>query len=271
MTSGLPSLRVAWKALANELDHWAAEGRKAWFWWRDDDAAHITPALERLLAVQRSAAVPLTLAVIPRQAVQALADCLNTWPAVIAVQHGFAHTNNAVSGEKKGEFPPSRPLDARLADLRSGQAIMQRLFPQQHRHVLVPPWNRLPPDMVEHLPILGFSALSGFQLRQRYWAADGLVQCNTHIDPVDWQGNDSIAGCNSGLAAAVRGLQAMRHGVAPQQALGLLTHHLRHDGVHWDFIAEFLDRVLSHSAAGWLNLEDALDLGFPGAAVTPAS
>src|SRR5690606_11184472 len=111
-------------------------------------------------------------------------------PAITAAQHGFAHINHAAPCEKKCEFPLSRPWESSLQDLEEGQAIMRVLFPQQTRSILVPPWNRFPAGLTGHLAHLGFSVLSGFQLRQQYWAAPGLCQVNTHVDPVDWKGRD---------------------------------------------------------------------------------
>ena len=264
-------LRGDWKILYQELDRWAESGRTAWFWWRDDDAVEVTPALERLLALHRDTTIPLTIAVVPQQATKALADYLNIWPGVTAAQHGLAHINHATLGEKKCEFPLSRPRESCLQDLHAGQTAMRRLFPAQSRSMLVPPWNRFPAELTGHLAPLGFTALSGFQLRQQYWAAPGLVRLNTHIDPVDWKGQDSAVGRKMALAVAERCLKAMRTGAAPQQALGLLTHHLRHDNAGWDFVAEFLARVQEHRAGGWLDLENSLNIGAPGADVMPPS
>jgi hypothetical protein len=51
--------------LTAELDLWSAAERPATLWWRDDDAAEVTPALERLLALADATGVPLALAVVP--------------------------------------------------------------------------------------------------------------------------------------------------------------------------------------------------------------
>lgn len=56
---------TAWDALMGELDAWAESGLTASFWWRDDDAADHTPALDRLLDERGQLDVPLALAVIP--------------------------------------------------------------------------------------------------------------------------------------------------------------------------------------------------------------
>lgn len=258
------SLRDEWKALNAELDRWSEAGRVATFWWRDDDASDVTPALDRLLQLQQSTSVPLTVAVIPSRATQGLADCLNGLAGIAVVQHGFAHQNHAGPGEKKSEFPATRPLQARLEDLRAGEEIMQRLFPKRQR-VLVPPWNRIA-EMSTDLAAMGFAALSGFKLRQRPYAAPGLAQVNTQIDPVDWRGGDVTSGCRAALTTALTVLQLLRGDAAPQQALGLLTHHLRHDEAGWEFISEFLELIGSHPGARWVRLEEALIIGPPGTA-----
>ena len=55
-----------WGDLARELDAWAADGRRATLWWRDDDAAHAGPELDgpRLaaaIAAALAAPAPSTL------------------------------------------------------------------------------------------------------------------------------------------------------------------------------------------------------------------
>ena len=40
-----------WSDLEAELEAWRCRGRRATFWWRDDDAVEATPALERLLGL----------------------------------------------------------------------------------------------------------------------------------------------------------------------------------------------------------------------------
>ena len=40
---------AAWQKFADELARWSDAGREVELWWRDDDAARPTPALDRLL------------------------------------------------------------------------------------------------------------------------------------------------------------------------------------------------------------------------------
>ena len=66
-----------WDDLARELDAWHRERDVArTFWWRDDDAARVTPALMRLLALSDAAETPVALAVIPRDAEDGLREHL---------------------------------------------------------------------------------------------------------------------------------------------------------------------------------------------------
>lgn len=257
------SLQDEWKALQAELDCWTQAGRIATFWWRDDDASDVTPALERLLGLHGRVKIPLTVAVIPKLATRDLAARLNGLHQIAVVQHGWAHLNHAAPDEKKSEFPATRPLQQRLDDLRAGEEALRDLFPERRR-VLVPPWNRIA-EMSGDIATLGFIALSGFKLRQQPYAAPELVQINTHIDPVDWRGGDGTSGCRAALTTTTQLLHLLRTNAAPQQALGLLTHHGRHEDDDWDFISRFLEQIGTHPAARWVGLEQALEVGLPSA------
>lgn len=265
-----------WQALTDELDRWASEGSTAVFWWRDDDATAAPPALDRLLALHHASGVPLALAVIPARAEPGLAARLQTESGIVALQHGYAHQNHAAPTEKKSEFPNKRALGERLEDMRAGHARLRSLFdPTRLLPVFVPPWNRLASDCLPAMPALGYAAVSAFGARDGYWAAPDLAVLNTHIDPIDWHGNDSAAAAERGLAVACRHLRAMRAGELDLQPLGLLTHHLRHDETIWAFAADFLHRTADHSAVRWLDAAAALKIGAPAGAaalpVTPAS
>ena len=65
-----------WQAFDDEVARWRDAGRRVQLWWRDDDTADVSAALERLLELQHRTAVPLALAVVPAQATAALAERL---------------------------------------------------------------------------------------------------------------------------------------------------------------------------------------------------
>ena len=94
---------AAWRPFADEIARWRDGGRRADFWWRDDDATCPTPALGRLLALAAEADVPLALAVVPDGAEGGIFEELGA--GVDLLQHGVDHVNRASSGERKTEFP----------------------------------------------------------------------------------------------------------------------------------------------------------------------
>jgi len=215
-----------WTALDQELAHWRDAGREAVLWWRDDDAVDVTPALERLIALQHETAAPLSLAVVPAHATEALAGRLAGEPAVDVLQHGYAHVNHASAGEKKAELGLNRPAMIVLGDLGTGWMALERLFGARALNVLVPPWNRIAPPLVPALPEIGYR---------------GLRQINTHLDLIDWKGGRGFVGIDAALDTLVRALQTSRTTTA--EPIGVLSHHLAMDAGAWDFLLSLLGRA----------------------------
>lgn len=238
-------------ALARELDLWAEAGRTATLWWRDDDAVAPSPALDRLRDAVTAAGVPVALAVIPAGATAELAEELRGWPGVSVLQHGLAHANHETPPAKKTELGSARNVEAVLADLAEGWRLLRPFDPLP---VLVPPWNRIAADVTARLPALGYAGLSTFNARPRPSPVPGLVQVNTHVDVIDWRGGGGFAGTGAVIGALVRHLAARRTGAAdPDEATGMLTHHLVHDDPCRRFLDRFLAAASEHPAVRWLD------------------
>jgi len=249
--------RAAWAPLAEELARWDAAGMAATFWWRDDDAAAPGPALDRLLDMGGRYGVPLALAVVPEPAGTPLADRLAREPLTTVLQHGWAHRNWAPDGEKRQELGPHRPVAAVCADIGRGHERIAALFGDRALPVLVPPWNRIAPAVVEQLPTLGISGLSTFGPRPARLAARvaacSVLAVNTHVDMIDWR-NRSAAAPEVVAAQAVAHLTARRTGRAdPDEPTGFLTHHLVHGEAAWDLCARVLDFSMACKAVRWLD------------------
>ncbi len=241
---------AAWEALTRELDLWAAEGRTATFWWRDDDAVAPTPALSTLRACATAAGIPIALAVIPARATTELAAKLRNWPSATVLQHGLSHTNHETPPAKKIELGTARPLQHVIADLITGWNLLEPFDPLP---VLVPPWNRISPGLTGRLPGLGYKGLSTFTPRARPHPAPGLLQVNTHVDIIDWRGGGAFVGTGPAITATVRHLSARRSGAAdPDEPTGLLTHHLVHDAECERFLERFTAATSLHPAVRWL-------------------
>lgn len=252
---------TTWADLVAELDRWSTAGRDATFWWRDDDAGEVTPALSDLLELRRRPDVPLALAVIPMVAGRSLAATLATHDGVHVLQHGLAHTNHEPAGQPKSELGRARARRDAASDLAAGRERLLALFGELALPVLAPPWNRIDPAIIDMLPELGFHGVSTFRQRQKEEAAPGVVQINTHIDIIDWRGSRAFCGEAGALAAAVEHLVARRTGaVDAEEPTGLLTHHRMHDAACSTFIAQFAETLSGHPAAQWVSARDIFDV-----------
>jgi hypothetical protein len=254
----LPSLApprssaAPWQVLAAELDAWAGAGRVARLWWRDDDAVAPSAALDRLLALADG--VPLTLAVIPAGAGLDLVRRLDGLESVAIVQHGIAHENHAPTDQKRSELASAAVLPA----LTEGHRRLAALFGERLLPVLVPPWNRIAPGLIPLLPGCGFAGLSGFGPRWQRLATPGLVQVNTHADPIDWRARR----CRPAGEIAVRlagQLADQRLGRADAgEPVGFLSHHRLDDPAAEALAADLAALVAAHPAARWVGLAEAL-------------
>jgi hypothetical protein len=243
---------LPWQGLGRELGRWAAAGTPASLWWRDDDAAEVTPPLERLLTLATEQAVPLALAVVPGLLSDELAARLAGCPSVTVLQHGWRHANHAAGGEGGWELGDHRPLAEVAAELEQGRERLREAFDDRFLPVLVPPWNHISEPVVQALPGLGFSGLSTFGARERVTPAPGLVQVNAHCDPISWKSGACFAGTAKALGELIGHLQERRSGAAdPQEPTGLVTHHLQMDEASWEFVTLLLQRI-----AAWQNARE---------------
>jgi len=248
-----------WNPLQEELALWRAEDRRPTFWWRDDDAVTQTAALDRLIDVATAYDVPAHLAVIPKRADPDFATMCARHPCLVPMVHGWAHVNHAPAGAKKAEF--GHPRDGLLDDATQALAQMQSLFGTALLPIFVPPWNRIDDVLTAALRQMGYLGVSTFTPRQARNPCVGLVQINTHIDPIHWRGDRSLVPAQTLIDQTTALLHERRHGaIDPSEPLGLLTHHLDHDTPIWQFTETLLSNLLKGGAKplNLLNLKDNL-------------
>ena len=248
---------TGWGALEEELEAWSDIPGGATFWWRDDDLTRPGPQAERLAALSKAMAVPLLLAVIPRDMDASIARLAG--PTLWFAQHGWAHVDHSrppAPGKRRKKIELGGDYhEATLeADLRQGWARLSELPADRLLQVLVPPWNRIEPRVVAALPALGYAGLSGSGSR-----GDGgpLRVVNVHVDVIDWHGTGGFVGEAAALAQVVEHLSARRGGGAdPAEPTGLMTHHAVHDAATWAFVAGLIEAVVGHPHASWLSPGD---------------
>lgn len=259
----LPRLDAAtpacWPDLVDELDRWGEAGRVASLWWRDDDAVAATPQLEELLRL--AGGVPLAVAVIPGSAEPDLAQALRGMSHVAVLQHGWRHTNHAVSGDKskKSEFPATRPAVEAPADLAAGVSRLRTLFGSQIVPILTPPWNNF---AMEFLPLLvpaGIAGLSTMATGTPGLATGSVVPVDVHVDLVAWKAARGFIGTGAALSLLVGHLRSARLATTGStRATGILTHHLVMDSATAAFLEQLLAVVAAHGAARWVAAAELL-------------
>ncbi|MFT6091229.1 polysaccharide deacetylase family protein [Sulfitobacter sp.] len=240
-------MRIDWTPLTAELSLWRAEQRLLPIWWRDDDAIEPTPALDRLTEMAEALHLPVHLAVIPKHAQDTLPLFCTDHDLIVPLVHGWQHISHAPEGQKKAEF--GHPRDTALADAECALQRMNDLFADRFLPVFVPPWNRLDPALLPQLAPLGYTAVSTYLPRKSKWAAPGLAQINTHIDPIFWRGGRGIVPPDDLIAHIVQLLQDRRQGITDAtEPMGFLTHHLVHTQDIWDFTQSCLATLLDGGA-----------------------
>lgn len=235
-----------WREFEDEL----RRRRPVHFWWRDDDAAAVTPELTKLLALATRYAVPLSLAVIPEAAEPELFRMLDERVSVL--QHGTDHRNRAAPEEKKTEYPQSEPIESALRRIADGAGRLRALARGKFFPALVPPWNRVRADLLNKLPAIGVVGLSAYGPRESAEPRPGLRQLNTHVDLVAWREGQKFLGESEALAAAFQTLKN-------EQPVGWLTHHAVHDAQAW----AFLERLFSLTDVRWLSAPEAFSYTRP--------
>ena len=248
-----------WKPARDALDRAHAEGRTVEVWLRDDDCVAVTPALERLAALCGAAGLPILLAVIPAGATPGLVPWIAGHPAVTPCQHGYAHADHALPGERARELG-GRPVGTVLAELARGRARLGDLFGPALSGVLVPPWNRLDAELVPHLPAAGYSALSAFGPTP---SDSALPRLDADLDIIDWR-RGRIGRPPDELARKLAGT------IEGQDRLGILTHHLAHDAAAWAGLGALIEGLAAHPAVRFTDAAALLERQRDGRAACQA-
>jgi peptidoglycan/xylan/chitin deacetylase (PgdA/CDA1 family) len=222
-------------AVEGELQLWREQGLTPRFWLRDDDAARPSAELDKLIAVVREFDVPLLLAIIPMQVDARLAERLRPEPLVTPCVHGYAHQRHNAEPAPALELGGGRSTEEVLAELREGRDRLRQLFGDRLSGILVPPWNRIAPEVAARIHECGFTGLS-----TNSWHVNGTVlpELNTQIDIIDWANGRKGHSLEWAAGELLRRLrQARERGGA---SLGVLTHHLVLDEQGWRTLRDLI-------------------------------
>lgn len=241
----------AWKRVEQEIGRWHAAGQRPRLFLRDDDAVTITPELERLVGLVRHHGTPLLLASIPSMTDDALGMLVRDEVLIVGAVHGWAHVSHAPVGEKPCELGSHRPIETVLDELRQGREKLIGLFGWVS-DLLVPPWNRIEDEVLQHIGKAGFGGVSAHGWPERPLPARHV---NAHVDIVHWSGGRvgrDLAWIYDELASNLA--EARRHGF---RGVGILTHHLAHDETAWNALETLMARM-SEEGAAWVHADELL-------------
>ena len=186
-------------------------------WWRDDDAGADSAELAALLGLAERRRAPVALAVVPGWLQDPCAERIGHCASATVLQHGVAHADHAMAPAKKIELGGGAARPTLLAGLEAGRRRLAERFGRQFLPVLVPPWNRIAPDVAEAAPSLGFIGLSTFgPLR----STPGLSRVNTHLDLVVWRERGRPLDVGEAIGGLARLVAA-----GSSEPLGILSHH----------------------------------------------
>jgi hypothetical protein len=189
-------------------------------WWRDDDAGRDHPRLATLLALAETRGIPIALAVVPDWLEPACVERILGSPRATVLQHGIAHHDYALPPAKKIELGGAADAGQLRERLARGRERLAAAFGTRFLPVLVPPWNRIAPELVSDLTALGFTGLSVYGPRPPAQPAPGLRRVNAHLDLVAWREGGRALGLGE-LARALAGLVGATRG----EPIGVLSHH----------------------------------------------
>jgi hypothetical protein len=243
-----------WQPLEDELAHWRGAGMRAQLWLRDDDAVRPSPALDRLIDLAGKFDVPVALAIIPSRTGPELARRLDKARHIHPVIHGWSHANHAPPSEKKQELGPHRARDIVLGELSMGLARLSDLHGEHLVPMLVPPWNRIDPSLLDDLPALGFAGLSAFG--HKLASRPKLPVVNTHIDIVDSHVGNACRDRGMLVTSLVKELAQSRAGGG--RPVGILSHHLVSDEEAFRFLRELFTEAAQSAVVRWRTPDEVL-------------
>ena len=141
-----------------------------------------------------------------------------------------------------------------LDEIAAGWQRIRNMFGERAVPLFTPPWNRISAEVVASLPGVGLRAVSTFGPRKSQFSAAGVLQVNTHVDPIAWHEGGGLVDTTRLDAQMASDLRQRRSGQSDNsEPYGLLTHHLVQDEATWDFTARVLELFSASDAAAWVS------------------
>jgi predicted glycosyltransferase len=203
--------------------------------FRDDDAGIENARLFKLLDLFEKFALPLDIAVIPKEISSALANELSlrlkSKPNLLAIhQHGFAHVSHETEG-RKCEFGKARTKAQQFFDIATGQRILAQNFGALPQPIFTPPWNRCTIEAGEILRELDFKVLSR-EAEAEPLSIKGLTEIPVSVDWFAKRKGIPLDRAEIGEMIAGK--------IRENETVGIMFHHALMDKTERNFLREML-------------------------------
>lgn len=204
--------------------------------FRNDDAGIENVRLFKLFDIFEKFALPLDMAVIPKEVSPAFAGeltlRLNLKPNLFSIhQHGFAHISHEREG-RKCEFGKARNKSQQFFDIAKGRRILADFFDTLPQPIFTPPWNRCTKETGESLRELGFKILS------RETGAEPLSIAGLTEIPVsvDWFAKRKGIPLNRDEIG-----ELTEKTIRENDVIGIMLHHALMNEIEREFLGEMLE------------------------------
>jgi hypothetical protein len=241
------------------IEEWKNAWGTAPFFLRDDDAARVTPRLQRLLGICRETKVQVMLSVIPGRLqpdlIEAMMDCEHAVP----VQHGYQHESHSTVEGVKSEFPDEEALELQLDRTKKGFDGMAAAFGDRFMPILVPPWNNISQQLAANLADTGIAGLS-CSGRRGSAVAYKIKVFNS------WVSLNNFAMLEAPFDPSIivdKYVRAIRNRMGRTQdrlePIGLTTHHLVTSEAQFRFLQGLIETV-QDAGGQWLSPQELMSV-----------
>jgi hypothetical protein len=173
---------------------------------------------------------------------------------VTIIQHGIDHVNRAKANERiRYEMPTE--WDALEIAIRLDATRLQGM--PNSIPMFVPPWHAVHPCLETALRTTGFEGWSAYggDIQQ----SGELVRIDVHLEVLRWKADVRFRGEGRFMRRLTRLARERRRTDRLTEPIGILTHHLEHDGASWVFLERFIPWVSGNAAIDWRSLPELLE------------
>jgi SAM-dependent methyltransferase len=226
-------------AFQDETQQWRKREELPRLFWRDDDLAKWSPALDSCLRLANERHIHVAFAAIPTRLTQRASEAVRSAECGRLALHGYAHVNHAAPGADACEYPAERSPSAVLTELQNGLTLLRAKAGERFLNMFVPPWGRFDRSFGFLLKRAGLACFSG-NAKSAPYAVPLQLDCQVLAE----HGRSPLE-LDFVIGNITRLLRLRRTGKAEgRRPIGLMTHHGTFGPHIVDTLRELLDFLI---------------------------